>query len=449
MPLSSVVHAQTLSTTINAVRNKEVFGSAVLGNIYLDGDSIPDFVIGAPAAFTGGPTEGKAYVYSGSNGQLIRTLAADASVDDVAFNRFGYSLANVGDINSDGTPDLLVGAPSIDDEGFVRFFSGSNGADLGVSRAFDDSTFFGSSVDGIEDVTGDSIPDALVVESSPPSNYQTNLRTYRVSGASSHSRSIIPNATSLAGQYSPIVSISDVDADSYDDILVGSASFSGTGPGAFQIFSGDSLSLITSVCVGGGTFPICTGGGDRIERAVRLNDINQDGVGDFAVGMPSGPTGTGEVNIYSGANRALLRTLPNQSLGDQFGFALANMGDLDGDGADDIAVGAIAHASPNQSNGYVRCFSGRSGITLYTINGASSSGQFGNAVANAGDLNGDGVNDIIIGENLYDPGSQSVTGRVHVYYSPSCLAQSKMRTVVLPTDDGYQLLTQHLNGCGS
>jgi hypothetical protein len=59
------------------------------------------------------------------------------------------------------------------------------------------------------------------------------------------------------------------------------------------------------------------------------------------------------------------------------------------------------------------------------------------------------VNDIIIGENLYDPGSQSVTGRVHVYYSPSCLAQSKMRTVVLPTDDGYQLLTQHLNGCGS
>jgi len=151
-------------------------------------------------------------------------------------------------------------------------------------------------------------------------------------------------------------------------------------------------------------------------RAVAsAGDINGDGFGDIIVGAPGANGSAGAAYIYLGGPDGLRRTpleLDGPGVGAEFGRAVAGLGDIDGDGFNDIIVGAWAmNANDGASYVYRGGMSGLSSVPQ-TLNGpASREGEFGRAVASAGDINGDGFSDIIIGA----PEEESGDGAAYLF----------------------------------
>lgn len=149
-------------------------------------------------------------------------------------------------------------------------------------------------------------------------------------------------------------------------------------------------------------------------------DLDGDGIRDIIIGAIA----TGRVHVYSGGTGAFIRTLqasPVEPGGGQFGYSLADAGDADGDGVSDIVVGAIA-AAGNFGAAYL--FSGDDGTFIRRIVGQALADSFGSAVSGAGDINSDGFDDILIGAEGNDQvGGNS--GRAYVY---SGLDGSLLRT---------------------
>ena len=96
-----------------------------------------------------------------------------------------------------------------------------------------------------------------------------------------------------------------------------------------------------------------------------------------------------------------LFTFDGDSLGDQFGSSVSGAGDVDGDGFADVIVGAVLDDNNGESSGSARVFSGVDGSVVYNLNGDSANDFFGNSVSGAGDVNGDGFDDLIVGCLLY------------------------------------------------
>ncbi len=129
--------------------------------------------------------------------------------------------------------------------------------------------------------------------------------------------------------------------------------------------------------------------------ADELGDLDGDGIREFIVGAPgnsAGGGGAGRAYVYSGADRALLFTFTGQAAGENFGWSVAAAGDVDGDAVDDIIIGA-----PTAGAGTVRVFSGASGAVLHSLTGPGAGSNFGSIVAGLGDVDGDNRSDLLIG----------------------------------------------------
>ncbi|HHI69025.1 MAG TPA: hypothetical protein ENJ97_06840, partial [Planctomycetes bacterium] len=181
----------------------------------------------------------------------------------------------------------------------------------------------------------------------------------------------------------------DVNKDGRADLLAGAPgdSTNGTKAGRVLVVSGRDGKTVLLDLKG-------QKAGDRLGAAVLgLGDVNGDGYPDFAAGVP-GAGGTGLVRVVSGKDGSFLRTFTGTAPGGSFGEALAGGADVNGDGKDDLAVGA-----PLTSGGLgaVQVFNLADGKSLLSLSGKAAGGKFGFSLALPGDLDGDGGSDVAVG----------------------------------------------------
>jgi hypothetical protein len=211
------------------------------------------------------------------------------------------------------------------------------------------------------------------------------------------------------------VAAGDVNGDGFDDLIVGAPSepVPATSTGRVHVFSGrDGLLLRT---ISGGV-----NAGDFGEAVAAIGDLNGDGACEFAVGAPEGLFANqlpGFVVVYDGQSGQVLAQLPGDVYFDAFGQAVSGLGDVNSDGVPDFAVGAprpqVQGPFPDGA-GFVRVFSGATLQALATLDGVNLFDSYGAAVAGAGDVNLDGFADVLIGIPGFDSDGLSDNGRVEV-----------------------------------
>lgn len=224
-----------------------------------------------------------------------------------------------------------------------------------------------------------------------------------------------------AGHFGRAVAMGDITGDGRADIIVG-AQFEDVGAagdqGRVYVYNGRTRAPIYTLTAPGS--PSCGSEGCRFGKAVAAQDVTGDGRADIIVGAPfedvGGNSNQGRVYVFDGATGALTLTLntPNPQPTARFGDAVA-AGDVNGDGRADVIVGAPSQCfdvPPLTCAGRVFVFDGRTGAMIRTLNTPSpaSNGEFGRSVA-AGDVTGDGRADVIVGA----PGEFVGEGRVYVF----------------------------------
>lgn len=147
--------------------------------------------------------------------------------------------------------------------------------------------------------------------------------------------------------------------------------------------------------------------GDRLGFAVAgVGDVNGDGIADLLAGAPeddNNGANSGSARVLSGYSRAILLSFNGDSAGDQFGHAVSGCGDFNLDGVVDLLVGAPFDDNTGVDSGMARVLSGATGATLGTLNGTNAADHFGISVSAAGDVNGDGFSDLIVGTEPTNP----------------------------------------------
>jgi hypothetical protein len=313
---------------------------------------------------------------------------------------FGISVAGVGDVNGDGVPDVVVGAPEVLGPGGLalagqaRVLSGANGATLFVVSGTNLYGGLGAAVAGVGDVSGDGVPDLAVGAPEIPFDpfFPTLPGTVRVLSGATGGVLFTVTGTATGDRFGHSISaLGDVSGDGVPDFVVGAIQqnqFGASGPGLARVVSGAT----------GATLATATGTatGDAFGYSVAgVGDVSGDGIPDFLAGAPRSifsfpPPAAGYARLLSGAGGATLFTFNGTATADGFGFAVGAAGDLNGDGALDLAVTA-------PKAGAARVFSGTTGGVLLAVGGVPAVHWFGTSIVGGQDVNLDGVPDLLVG----------------------------------------------------
>ncbi|HYC79339.1 MAG TPA: integrin alpha [Planctomycetota bacterium] len=349
----------------------------------------------------------------------------------------GWSIAGVGDVDGDGRDDLAVGAnlengPSWiggTNGGYVRILTGAGEWVFSTIAPVQSSAHFGESLAALGDLDSDGVQELAV----GASHYDTpgvvdRGAVFVVSLAPSHigtsgvAAGIVAPSATLAVHLGAVGSARfgaavaggrDLDGDGIGDLAIGAPEDGRNGPGAGEV-------RVVSTGPGGTVLHSVLGNpGSRFGKAVALlEDMDGDGVGEFlGCGPLDGSVAPqqGRAVVYSGASGAALHVLHGDSSFDEFGQSACRLGDLDGDGKAEFAVGSPrATPGPHWSAGRIHVFDGASAVQLFTIDGPRANARLGTSVASAGDVDLDGTPDIL-GGGTHDAVAGAEAGFAGVY----------------------------------
>lgn len=437
-------------------------GYALSSGCDFDGDGLDELIIGAPENDNYWSNGGKTYIVLGSEivsgGTIDLYYVSHSFLGDSSTEESGSSLDCGGDLNGDGTPDLIVGAPGWDlNRGAAYIISGS---DLGapaenslgdahtVIRGESSSGMAGSSVSFAGDVDGDGLDDVLIGAWANDGGgtfagrsylfYGSSLTKLNVTHSASDADAIFTGSESGDRSGASISGVGDIDGDGLDDIIVGAYGYDsevlGAYTGAAHIFSGAALQGQSSLTLSSADY-LLEGeeGGDYAGYSVgSAGDIDQDGLSDIYVSSAEAE-GSGVVYIVLGSDLTFGSTsltaasvaFIGESSGDRSGVAVVSDTDVDGDGLIDILIGGYSVDGSANNSGRTYALLGDGwglGSDVFMadsdwyFDGLYSDDNSGFALA-SGDFNGDGLADIAIGA----PGagkSKGSNGEIYLMFAP-------------------------------
>lgn len=348
----------------------------------IDGNGVEDF---ATTAYTyGAANVGRLYMYSGLDGSLALPVVTGTIPNEL----LGFSAASAGDVDDDGVPDILSGAPG-NSAGRVYIYSGANGALLRtyVGEALADT--FGVSATGLGDINGDGHSDVLVGAPQRAAPGVQQGRVYVYSGLDS---SLLCQANGEAANHrfgEGVAKVEDIHGDGIPDFVVGAKDAGPSSNGRAYVFSGAD-------CVGGATiFPVLTlqPTGASFDFGLFFmdsGDANGDGTPDIYVSDFT----VSRAHIFSGVDGSLLRTLVGTS-GAGFGIGRF-VGDVNGDACDDLILASWIDNTGGTQAGKAEVFSGRDGRMLERYTHNVPFAQFGFDAHGMRDVDGDGMTDYVV-----------------------------------------------------
>jgi hypothetical protein len=405
---------------INGGQQGGGWGSSVATAGDVNGDGYSDIVVAAFAYDNGQADEGKAWVYHGTLHGLTNIPVWSTETNQLAAGI--WTAMSAGDVNGDGYSDVLIGSPNYDDNGLTDagradLFLGSLSG-LGPSPHFTTTggqagAYYGYSAGSAGDVNGDGYGDYIIGapywDNGQNSEGQASLYQGGPSGLSLVSWQIESNQADAALGFS-VGTAGDVNGDGFSDVLVSLPAYDHpqSNEGVIWVYHGSSNGLVQN--------PARVLELDQAQavlgtQAATAGDVNGDGYSDVIVAANSysnGQQSEGGAFVWHGGPSGLgalpaWRVESDQTLAQLSRVATA--GDVNGDGYSDVLVGAPSYDNPENNEGVVWLYYGSpAGLvnSPWVVQGDQPSAVFGLSIGTAGDVNGDGFSDAIVGAPDYD-----------------------------------------------
>ncbi|MFA7379458.1 MAG: FG-GAP-like repeat-containing protein [Bacteroidia bacterium] len=441
------INANTLMES-NQVDAQMGYSVSSAGDV--NGDGYGDVIVGVVKYDNSQTDEGAAFIYHGSATGISSTVTTVLE-SNVSGAYFGKSVSYAGDVNGDGYSDIIVGAPNYangqTDEGAFFVFNGSvSGLNTSYSRMVESDQangMLGISVSFSGDVNGDGYSD-VVVGFYGYTNGQTNEGAFMIyhGGASgigasfscfvesNQASTFFGNAVACAG---------DVNGDGYSDVIIGALEYDNgqTDEGAFFIYHGTASGLSTTAAL----MVESNQASARMGQSVACSgDVNGDGYSDVVIGIPfytSGQSNEGATMIYHGSSTGIggspIITLESNFAGARMGTSVSSAGDVNGDGYADVIVGVPFFANGQTDEGVAYVFhggaSGISGSYASIIESNQAGSNMGWDVSCAGDVNGDGYSDIVTSAQEYANG-QTDEGAAFVFHGGASGAHTTQNVLI-------------------